>query len=198
MMVNELHVADQIGTDWSEATVSGSDVSQGNVWAGSHEQPVALVASILEDYASRGVFSGFRQGVRQARKADFTVQWHFRQILSIRLDTTKSTLTLPNVIPHASAAPNIRRELSAFLRHCAAPERPSHRRIDPEKSSVTCYAKNDSLSVRVTVRDGDYEYATRKLVHLVNEIFLDFLREAQYVEYMVAHMNMNPETGGSL
>jgi hypothetical protein len=50
----------------------------------------------------------------------------------------------------------------------------------------------------VDVQDGDYEYATRRLIHLVNELFLAFLREAQYVEYMVTHVGMNPETGGSL
>ncbi|HWK55093.1 MAG TPA: hypothetical protein VNR18_12030 [Hyphomicrobiales bacterium] len=173
-------------------------MSQGDVRASAHEQPVSLVGAILEGYACRGVFAGFRQVKRQAQKVEFAVQWHFRQILSIRLDAAKSTLTLLNLIPQASAAPNVRAELGTFLRHCASSARPVHRRIDPEKLHVACYLRNDSLSLCVTVLDGDYEYATRRLVHLVNEIFLDFLRDAQYVEYMVAHMDMNPETGGSL
>lgn len=158
----------------------------------------AVVDSILESYASRGVFAGFRRDKRQGGKADFTVQWHFRQIIPVRLDAVKSTLTMPGLIPQVSAVPGMRRELAAYLRRCAAPERPPHRRIDPAKAQVECYVRNNSLSLRVSVKDGDYEYATRSLVHLVNEIFLDFLRDAQYVEYMVAHMNMNPETGGSL
>lgn len=164
----------------------------------SNHDPVALVASILEGYAGRGVFAGFRQDMRQGRKADFSVQWHFRRILSIRLDAAKSCLTIPGLFPRVSAAPNIRRELSAYLRHYASPEQLPHRRIDPEKSRMTCYVRNDALSLRFAVQDDDYEYATRKMVHLVNEIFLDFLREARYVDYMVEHMGMNPETGGSL
>ncbi|MET0292226.1 MAG: hypothetical protein ABW136_07640, partial [Steroidobacteraceae bacterium] len=135
-----------------------------------------LVSSILEDYASRGVFSGFRLNKRQARKVDFTVQWHFRRVFSIVLDETKSSLTLSGLLPHVSAAPGLRRELAAYLRRYASPERQAHRRIDPEKAVVSCYVRNDSLSLRVDVRDGDYEYATRKLVHLVNEVSLDFLR----------------------
>ncbi len=63
---------------------------------------------------------------------------------------------------------------------------------------MTCYVRSDALSLRVAVLDGDYEYATRRLVHLVNEVFLDFLRDAKYLEYMVAHLGMNPETGNSL
>lgn len=161
-------------------------------------QPLTVVASILEGYASRGVFAGFRQCKTQARQAEFAVQWHFRQVLAIRLDAAQSTLTLPNFIPKASAAPNVRAELGTYLRRCASPQRPPHRRIDPEKTRLSCYTRNDAVSLRITVRDGDYDYATRRLVHLVNEIFLDFLREPQYVEYMVAHMGMNPETGGSL
>ncbi|HEY4214727.1 MAG TPA: hypothetical protein VGM84_24835 [Steroidobacteraceae bacterium] len=173
-------------------------MSQEGAWSAEQQQPADLVASILEGYASRGVFAGFRQNKRQARKADFTVRWHYRRVFSILLDEAKASLTLTGLLPQVSAAPHLRRALAAYLRHCAAPERPAHRRIDPEKARVTCYVRSDSLSLRVAVQDGDYEYATRRLVHLVNEIFLDFLRDAMYVEYMVAHLGMNPETGSSL
>lgn len=182
----------------SESVMSESAMAQERASNVGHEHPAELVAAILEGYATRGVFSGFRQNKRQARKADFMVQWHFRRVFTIRIDATKSQLTLVGLVPQVSAAPNIRRELGAFLRHCASPERLEHRRIDPEKSRVSCYARNDILSLRFDVQDGDYEYATRRLVHLVNEIFLDFLRDAQYAEYMVTHMGMNPETGNSL
>jgi len=173
-------------------------MSQESAWTAAHQQPADLVASILEGYASRGVFAGFRQNTRQARKADFTVLWHYRRAFSILLDEAKASLTVAGLLPQVSAAPHLRRELAAYLRHCAAPERPAHRRIDPEKARVTCYVRSDSLSLKVAVQDGDYEYATRKLVHLVNELFLDFLHDALYVEYMVAHLGMNPETGSSL
>jgi hypothetical protein len=186
------------GTGWSEAAVAENLMSQEGAWAAAEQQPADLVAAILEGYASRGVFAGFRQNKRQARKADFTVRWHYRRVFSILLDEAKVSLTLTGLLPQVSAAPNLRRELAAYLRHCAAPERPAHRRIDPAKARVICYVRNDSLSLRVAVQDGDYEYATRRLVHLVNELFLDFLHDAMYVEYMVAHLGMNPETGSSL
>jgi hypothetical protein len=173
-------------------------MSQRGAWPAEQQQPADLVTSILEGYASRGVFAGFRQNKRQARKADFTVQWHFRRVFSIVLDQAKASLTLTGLLPQVSAAPSLRRDIAAFLRHCAAPELPAHRRIEPEKALVTCYVRGDSLSLRVVVQDGDYEYATRRLVHLVNEIFLGFLRDAKYRDYMVAHLGMNPETGSSL
>jgi hypothetical protein len=170
----------------------------GTVSSADAQQPVDLVTGILEGYASRGVFAGFRRNKRQPRKADFTVLWHFRRVFSIQLDETKASLTLTGLLPQVSAAPNLRAELANYLRQYAAPERLPHRRIDPEKARVTCYVRNDTLSLRVAVQDGDFEYATRRLVHLVNELFLDFLRDARYVDYMVAHLGMNPETGNPL
>jgi hypothetical protein len=186
------------GTGASDPAVSETAMSQQGEWSAGHQQPVDRVTSILEGYAGRGVFAGFRLNKRQARKADFTVQWHFRRVFSIQFDEAKASLTLVGLLPQVSAAPTLRRELAAYLRRCAAPERQPHRRIDPEKARVSCYVRSDSLSLRVDVQDGDYEYATRRLVHLVNEIFLDFLRDALYVEYMVEHLGMNPETGNSL
>jgi hypothetical protein len=167
----------------------------GTVSSAEAQQPADLVTGILEGYASRGVFAGFRQNKRQPQKVDFTILWHFKRVFSIRLDETKASLTLTGLLPHVSAAANLRRELAAYLRQYAAPERPAHRRIDPEKARITCYLRNDTLALRVAVQDGDFEYATRRLVHLVNELFLDFLRDARYVDYMVAHLGMNPETG---
>lgn len=182
----------------SEPAVSEAAVPQEGVWGTPQQQPADVVISILEGYASRGVFAGFRLSKRQARKVDFTILWHFRRVFSIHFDEAKASLTLTGLLPRVSAAPHLRREFGAYLRHCASPERQAHRRTDPEKALVTCYVRNDSLSLRVEVRDGDYEYATRRLVHLVNEVFLDFLRDARYVEYMVEHLGMNPETGNSL
>jgi len=192
-----VHIVEQTATSRSRGR-RGSVAAPQEPVQNTKQQPVTVVASILEDYARRGVFAAYRPTKTQAQKADFLVQWHFRQILTIRLDATKGTLSLVNFLPHASAVPNIRRELAAFLRRSAAADRPSHRRIDPMKARVSCDQRKENISLRFNVLDDDYEYATRKLVHLVNEIFLDFLREAHYVEYMVTYMNMNPETGGSL
>lgn len=186
------------GTGWSEAAVSENVLSPESALTAEQQQPADLVSSILEGYASRGVFGGFRQNKRQARMAEFMVLWHFRRVFPILLDEAKASLTVSGLLPHVSAAPKLRGDLAAYLCYCAAPERPAHRRIDPEKARVTCYVRRDSLSLRIAVQDGDYEYATRRLVHLVNEVFLDFLRDAMYLDFMVAHLGMNPETGSPL
>lgn len=40
---------------------------------------------------------------------------------------------------------------------------------------------------------GDWDYVTRKLIHLVHEIFLGFLVDGGYYEYMVAHLGLDPD-----
>ncbi len=90
-------------------------MSQEGACTAEQQQPADLVTSILEDYASRGVFAGFRQNQRQARKADFTVQWHFRRVFSVLLDEAKASLTLTGLLPQVSAVPNLRREVAGYL-----------------------------------------------------------------------------------
>src|SRR3954468_6403407 len=92
----------------------------GTVTSAEAQAPADLVTAILEGYASRGVFAGFRQNKRQPRKADFTILWHFRRVFSIQLDETKASLTLTGLLPQVSAAANLRRELAAYLRQYAA------------------------------------------------------------------------------
>ena len=49
------------------------------------------------------------------------------------------------------------------------------------------------VSIGISIRDQDFEYATRKLIHTVHEIFLVFLREGPYYEYMVEHLGLDPD-----
>ena len=37
------------------------------------------------------------------------------------------------------------------------------------------------------------EYAVRKLVHLINEIYLTFLTDGKYFDYLVETFNLDPD-----
>ena len=43
------------------------------------------------------------------------------------------------------------------------------------------------------IKDGDGEYAVRKLIHLVNEIYLTFLADGKYFDYLVETFNLDPD-----
>ncbi len=83
------------------------------------------------------------------------------------------------------------RAFRAWVRDRSSDGLPEHRRIDPRRLTVACTNRGGSVSVALALRRRgaasereDWEYAARKGVSLVNEIFHGFLR-GPYYEYMV-------------
>ena len=85
------------------------------------------------------------------------------------------------------------RELKAFLKARQSDEIPEHRRVNPAKARLSAANQRAAVSLTVTVKDGDFEYASRKMIHIVHEIFLVFLVDGPYFEYMVEHLGLDPD-----
>jgi len=83
------------------------------------------------------------------------------------------------------------RKLQDFLASRSSKKVPAHRRIDPKKAEVRCTNRRGNVSLTLRVLTGDYEYGARKLIHLVHEIFLEFLGE--YFEYQVEAFDLDPD-----
>jgi hypothetical protein len=83
------------------------------------------------------------------------------------------------------------RELKEFLKGRAQADVPEHRRIDPERATVTSRLRDGVLSLELTLAGEDYEYGTRKLVNLAHELFL-FLSE-YWADYMWENFELNME-----
>ncbi|HYL37520.1 MAG TPA: hypothetical protein VEV17_16515 [Bryobacteraceae bacterium] len=107
------------------------------------------------------------------------------------VDTRRRRLTFPALLPQFDV--EMTRELSAFVRSRQAKDLPEHRRIDPKKAAVRCSRRAGNLSLALTLQGNDYEYGTRKLIHLVHEIFLAFLSEGRYYEYQVKVFDLDPD-----
>ena len=86
------------------------------------------------------------------------------------------------------------RELQAFLK-IAAIRRSA--RASPRESSkgAPCRRaiKRGIVSITVTVKDGDFDYAARKIIQMVHEIFMIFLVDGPYFEYMVEQLGLDPD-----
>lgn len=82
-----------------------------------------------------------------------------------------------------------------FLQEMQSRERPAHRRIEPRKVTLQCANRRGEFSVTLHVRDGDYTYATRKLIAVIDESYLLFLTLDDNSEYMVQHLGANPDWG---
>lgn len=156
--------------------------------------PIEVVTHTLEEYANRGVFRGFSSGPIRSGKATFRLKWHQDKFYDFVFDTRKKTLRFARVLPNVPAASPMYREFKTFIQSRQSDTLPEHRRLDRLKGTLKPYNRGGDISLSVKVVDGDYEYCTRKLVHIVNEVFVTFLRDGPYYEYMVETFDLDPDS----
>lgn len=157
----------------------------------SSGEAVPLVTAILQGYADKGIFRTFSPGAVRGGRASFTMLWHYDRRFELRLDVPKKTLHFPALLPGVDDA--LYSAFQEFLSSRHSEDLPPHRRIDTAKARMTCQRDEGLVSVTMTSRDGDFEYATRKLIHIVHETFLAFLADGPYFEYLVEHLGLDPD-----
>lgn len=119
--------------------------------------------------------------------------WHYDRPFELHLDSAKKTLRFPAILPAVPARSAMYRELQAFVKARQSGEMPEHRRVDPSKARVALANQRGAVSISVVVKDADFDYATRKSIQVVHEIFLTFLVDGPYYEYMVEHLGLDPD-----
>ncbi len=154
---------------------------------------IETVAGVLENYAQRGIFRGFSQGPVSGGKTVFKMTWHRDRQFELILDVPKKTMRFPLVLPDVPAGSDMYRDFKAFVASRFSEELPEHRRIDIRKVDIKPASRSGSVSLSLVVIDGDFEYAARRLIHLVHEIFLVFLYDGKYYDYMVEAFDLDPD-----
>jgi hypothetical protein len=153
-----------------------------------------VVAETLESYARRGLFRGFSQErAAQNARATFRLLWHRNRIFEFIFDTQTNTTRIPLVLPNVPANSAMYRELKRFIKARQAAELPDHRRIDNRKAQAQACNRGGTVSLTLQIKDGDDAYAARKLIHLVHEIFLTFLLDGRYYDYLVENFDLDPD-----
>jgi len=151
------------------------------------------VTEILQGYAEKAVFRGFSAHPGAKGQSVYKMIWHHDRPFELSVDVLKKTLCFLEVLPGVPARSPMYRELQAFLQERQSEQMPEHRRVNPAKARLALGNKRGSISVTVTVKDGDFDYATRKIIHIVHEIFLIFLVDGPYFEYMVEHLGLDED-----
>lgn len=154
---------------------------------------ISTVTAVLENYAQRGIFRGFSRGPAASGKASFRMTWHRDRQFELILDVARKTLRFPLVLPDVPARSEMFREFEAFVASRFSAELPPHRRMDSRKIEIRPASRSGNVSLTLTVLDGDFEYATRMLIHLVHEIFLVFLYDGKYYDYLVETFDLDPD-----
>ncbi len=154
---------------------------------------IDLVAAVLAGYAERCVFQGFSRGPTSGGTANFQIAWHRGRVFHLVFDAKAGTLRLAELLTGVPADPPMYDDLKAFLRSRQADDLPDHRRLDKRKVQLRTSKRRGNIALVFKVQDGDTEYAVRKLVHLVNEIYLAFLADGKYFDYLVETFDLDPD-----
>lgn len=152
------------------------------------------VRGILEGYAKRRVFRGFTCEPTRQGKALFKIEWRHDRVFELILDPRTGTLQFPLLLPDLPAGSTMYEEFKAFIQARQAEAMPAHRRIDRDKARIQCRKRAGAAALALTVKDGDYEYGARKLIHLVQEVFLVFLADGPYRDYVVEMFHLDPDS----
>jgi hypothetical protein len=150
------------------------------------------VGRLLKGYAERGVFRSFSAGQRRGGTTRYQMVWHHGRPFRFVLDTTAGLVSFPTLLPEVPSRSPMQRELKAFLGAFETDDVPVHRRIDPAKGQLRITRRAGGLAVGLVVKNGEFEYCTRRLVHLAQEVFLVFLPDGPYYEYRVEKLGLDP------
>lgn len=166
--------------------------------------PDAVVEGVLRHYAERGVLRGFSRVGTERGRVTFRLRWHHDRLFDCVFDRRRRTLRFPTLLPGAARQQALVKALRVFVAERHSPERPEHRRIDVERARVRVRRQGEDVGLVLDVigdggegtpsGDGDdLEYGVRKLVHLVQEIFLDFLYRGPHYEYLVEAFDLDAD-----
>lgn len=143
-------------------------------------QPLMDVRTILSGYADRGVFRAIDDGEAIGESVQFTFTWHGPK--PVRCVLAPPTLTLRDYLPAMPARSEIYQDLRDLVKQFADPALAEHRGVAAERATIKTTNRNQKLSLTIESRDGDYAYATRKLIFVAHEVWLRL--QTDWVHYL--------------
>ena len=153
----------------------------------------AVVTATLETYARRGVFRGFSEAARSKTTVEYRVRWHHDRVYELIFDAAKNSLRFPHLLPNVAAGSEMLKDLQRFVESRHSDEVFEHRRIDKAKAQARVQNRNGHIALTLSIKDGADEYGVRKLIHLAHEIFLVFLTDGRYYDYLVENFDLDPD-----
>ena len=154
---------------------------------------IDTVRALLQHYATRGAFRSFSEVAgASGRAVTFQFLW-FRDVTFRAYSPTTRMLTFVHMLPAIPARSNMDRHLRAFIKSRSDASLPDHRRVDARKVGVSVLNRKAAVSIAFTLKPRQIEYGTKKAVHLIHDVLMDFLNEPPYVQYNIGHFNLNLE-----
>lgn len=152
----------------------------------------SAIGDLLEDYAARGVFRAAPDNGQKNGEC-YRIVWFRDQEMRLEIDQRRRQVSLTNVLPTIVPRSRLDRQLREWLRQREAAELPAHRRVDPALFRLKFGQRDARMVLSLTGTEADLLPATRKLMQLVNELYLDFLGAAERFDWIQEVFELDPD-----
>lgn len=146
----------------------------------------------LKRLAERGVLRGFGQTRGREGQTEYRFLWHGPRPHRLLHDPEQRRLVFLDLLPGIPYRSVMDRALRRFLRRRSDPALPAHRRVDEKRLVVRVRNRQGLVTLELELLDRDWDYAVRKALALLNEVFFAFLT-GPYEAYMVEHFGAPEE-----
>lgn len=109
----------------------------------------------------------------------------------LRLDTKAGILRFHSLFPHIDKKSLVFAALRTHVEGCTHRGLPSHRRLDGRRARAAYAVRKGDFSLTLKVSGQHYEYAVRRALNLINELFL--LLHETYPDYLVEHFGLSTD-----
>jgi len=103
----------------------------------------------------------------------------------------RGVLTFPALFPRVTGVPAMVAELKGMVASRSARTQPDHKRLDARRARLSAAVRKGDFSLAVHIRGANHDYAVKKALNLVNEMFVA-LHEG-HPQYLVEHFNLSSE-----
>jgi hypothetical protein len=149
------------------------------------------VSAVFQQYADRGVFRGFRASPGPRGRVEYRLLWLLRRPMHAVFDSKRGVLTFAALFPGVQASSDMVTGFRALVAARTARGQPAHKRLDARRARVSCAIRHGDWSLFVRIRGANHEYAVRKALNLINELFLS-LHDA-YPDYLIERFGLSTE-----
>ena len=152
----------------------------------------AIVREVLQDYADRGVFRGFREAACRKDSTVFEILCFpfMQQPFQLVYTDNPASLVFKRLLQGMPARSDMYRHFKSYMKVRSSDELPDHRRIDPERVQLKWSNRLGDVNVTLNINGSNHEYAVRRAINLLTDLFFDLLTESPYYEFMNEHFDM--------
>lgn len=151
------------------------------------------IAAVLGDYAQRRVFRAISDPTSERGSTCFRFRWFREREFTLRVQPRGKRMRIEGVLPMVAPRSALDRDLRRWLASRQNAALATHRRLDPASIRARWTNTAGDMRLRFDVLDGDWGNATRKLVHLLNELYVAFLPSSAHLDWLVESFGLDPD-----